>query len=89
MFLSVFEGVPKFEIGKDQTKSRIIDLLCTDTTIFSSKGELRRMIQGGGLMINKQKVTDPEEQITGDDFISGKYLLVQKGKKNYYLITIA
>lgn len=89
MFLSVFEGVPQFDIGKDQTTSRIIDLLCTDTTIFSSKGELRRMIQGGGLMINKQRVTDPEKQISGNDFISGKYLLVQKGKKNYYLITIA
>jgi len=89
MFLSVFEGVPRFEIGQDQTNSKIIDLLCTDTTIFTSKGELRRMIQGGGLMINKQKITDPEKQITGEDFISGKYLLVQKGKKNYYLITIA
>ena len=89
MFLSVFEGVPQFRINKDQAGGKIIDLLCTDTTIFTSKGELRRMIQGGGLMINKQKITDPEEQITGDDFISGKYLLVQKGKKNYYLITVA
>lgn len=89
MFLSVFEGVPQFDIGKEQTGSRIIDLLCTHTTIFSSKGELRRMIQGGGLMINKQKVTDPEKQIAGNDFISGKYLLVQKGKKNYYLISVA
>jgi len=89
MFLSVFEGVPHFDINPEQSNSKIIDLLCTDTTIFSSKGELRRMIQGGGLMINKQKVLDPEKQITRNDFISCKYLLVQKGKKNYYLIAIA
>ncbi len=89
MFLAVFEGVPVFEIGKDQSNSKIIDLLCGITTIFSSKGELRRMITGGGLMINKQKVTDPEMRITQGGFIKGKYLLVQKGKKNYYLITLA
>jgi tyrosyl-tRNA synthetase len=88
MFLSVFEGVPHYNISAHQSDSKIIDLLCVDTTIFSSKGELRRMIQGGGLMINKQKITDPEGQIGRGDFISGKYLLVQKGKKNYYLISI-
>jgi tyrosyl-tRNA synthetase len=88
MFLSVFEGVPQFSISREQSNTKIIDLLCADTTIFSSKGELRRMIQGGGLMINKKKITDPEAQVTEDDFINGKYLLVQKGKKNYYLVRI-
>lgn len=88
MFLSVFEGVPRFGIGEKVVKASIIDLLCVHTAIFSSKGELRRMVQGGGLMINKQKVKDPESQIDTSDFINGKYLLIQKGKKNYYLITL-
>jgi tyrosyl-tRNA synthetase len=88
MFLSVFEGVPQFSIGKDEKNSSVMDLLSVHTAIFSSKGELKRMVQGGGLMINKQKVEDTETQIDQDDFINGKYLLVQKGKKNYYLITL-
>ncbi|MFC2116683.1 tyrosine--tRNA ligase [Bacteroidota bacterium] len=88
MFLSVFEGVPRFTIGDEAIKGSIMNLLSVHTAIFSSKGELRRMVQGGGLMINKQKVEDPEELVEGDDFINGKYLLVQKGKKNYYLITL-
>ena len=88
MFLSVFEGVPRFRIGETAVKASIIDLLSVHTAIFSSKGELRRMVQGGGLMINKQKVEDPENQIDTSDFINGKYLLIQKGKKNYYLITL-
>jgi tyrosyl-tRNA synthetase len=88
MFLSVFEGVPRYEVGPAQVQSSVIDLLCTETTIFPSKGELRRMVQGGGLMINKQKVTDPEQPVETGSFLNGKYLLVQKGKKNYYLITL-
>ncbi|HEC45048.1 MAG TPA: tyrosine--tRNA ligase [Bacteroides sp.] len=88
MFLSVFEGVPQFSIGKDKKNSSVMDLLSVHTAIFSSKGELKRMVQGGGLMINKQKVEDTETQIDQNDFINGKYLLVQKGKKNYYLITL-
>jgi tyrosyl-tRNA synthetase len=88
MFLSVFEGVPQFSISKDKKNSSVMDLLSVHTAIFSSKGELKRMVQGGGLMINKQKVEDTETQIDQNDFINGKYLLVQKGKKNYYLITL-
>jgi tyrosyl-tRNA synthetase len=88
MFLSVFEGVPRFELDQTKSKNSIMDLLCTDTTIFASKGELRRMVQGGGLMINKQKVTDPENLLDPDDFINGRYLIIQKGKKNYFLITL-
>ena len=88
MFLSVFEGVPQFTINEKLKKSTVMDLLSVHTAIFSSKGELRRMVQGGGLMINKQKVEDTEKQIDPDDFINGKYLLVQKGRKNYYLITL-
>jgi len=88
MFLSVFEGVPHFTITGEMKKSSIMELLSVHTAIFSSKGELRRMVQGGGLMINKQKVTDIENTVAPDDFINSKYLLVQKGKKNYFLITL-
>ena len=65
-----------------------MDILSSYTSVFSSKGELRRMVQGGGLMINKMKVADPEDQLDRDDFINGKYLIVQKGKKNYFLIIL-
>jgi tyrosyl-tRNA synthetase len=88
VFLSVFEGVPQFELDRDRSGQAIVDLLCNDTPVFSSKGELRRMVQGGGLMINKQKVTDTESHLVPEDFINGKYLIVQKGKKNYFLITL-
>jgi tyrosyl-tRNA synthetase len=88
MFLSVFEGVPQFSINQNKALSTITDLLSVHTAIFSSKGELRRMVTGGGLMINKEKVENPDKQVEPGDFINGKYILVQKGKKNYYLITL-
>ena len=88
MFLSVFEGVPRFELEQARGSASIMEILSLDTSVFASKGELRRMVQGGGLMINKRKVTDPESHLDGDDFINGKYLIVQKGKKNYYLIIL-
>jgi len=88
MFLSVFEGVPQFTIGEKESESSIMDLLSSHTTVFASKGELRRLVQGGGLMINKQKVENPEASVDPTDFIKEKYLLVQKGKKNYFLITL-
>ena len=88
MFLSVFEGVPRFELDPAKRSAPILEILSSDTSVFSSKGELRRLVQGGGLMINKKKVTDPENHLELDDFINGKYLIVQKGKKNYFLITL-
>jgi tyrosyl-tRNA synthetase len=88
VFLSVFEGVPQYEITSFQLGSNIMDLLAVHTSVFASKGELRRMIQGGGLMINKQKMNDPETIITANNLLNNKYLLVQKGKKNYYLIKV-
>jgi tyrosyl-tRNA synthetase len=88
MFLSVFEGVPNFELDQANADASIMDILSSHTSVFSSKGELRRMVQGGGLMINKKKVADPENQLDRDDFINGKYLIVQKGKKNYFLIIL-
>jgi len=88
VFLSVFEGVPQYDITSSQLGSNILDLLAVHTSVFASKGELKRMIQGGGLMINKKKINDPEAVITTNDLLNSKYLLVQKGKKNYYLIKL-
>lgn len=88
MFLSVFEGVPRFELDQARSSASIMEILSLDTSVFASKGELRRMVQGGGLMINKKKITDPESHLHQNDFINGKYLVVQKGKKNYFLIIL-
>ncbi|RLD63442.1 MAG: tyrosine--tRNA ligase [Bacteroidetes bacterium] len=87
-FLSVFEGVPQFEINiYDIVKGiNVTDLLIDKTKIFSSKGELRRLIAGGGLSINKEKVTDANSLVDKSWLIDEKYILVQKGKKNYFLI---
>ena len=61
--------------------------LCTEkAALFASKGELRRLIQGGGISLNGTKTADAEQTVTPADLISGKFLLVQKGKKNYFLI---
>jgi tyrosyl-tRNA synthetase len=88
MFLSVFEGVPRFEISDAQATGSLVDILTEHTAVFQSKGEYRRLIQGGGLSVNKQKVTDPEATVSPGDYVNGTYLLVQKGKKNYFLISI-
>ncbi len=88
MFLSVFEGVPHFELDPARGNASIMEILSLDTSVFASKGELRRLVQGGGLMINKKKISDPESHLAQDDFINDKYLIVQKGKKNYYLIIL-
>lgn len=88
VFLSVFEGVPQFEIAADDMDKDILELLVVDTSVFSSKGEARRLVSGGGVSINKQKISSPEHRINRSDFINNKYLLVQKGKKNYYLIRV-
>ncbi len=89
-FLSVFEGVPQFELAHAMISNGIpvLDLLAEVTSIFPSKGELRRLIKGGGVSINKEKVSDAEMVIHTDILINNKYLLAQKGKKNYYLITV-
>jgi len=87
-FLSVFEGVPISEINKSELEKGVdvFDLLADTTGIFPSKGELRRTIQGNGLSINKEKYTNLEGIIDSSLLINGKYILVQKGKKNYFLI---
>jgi len=87
-FLSVFEGVPQFEISKTELEAgiNIIDLLAEKTSVFPSKGEARRTIAGGGVAVNKAKAEGPDEVIAQSKLIGGKYLLVQKGKKNYFLL---
>ena len=87
-FLDVFDGVEKHEIGIDQLGQPAIELLTTVAPVFPSKGEMRKMVQGGGVSLNKAKVTDPQRLITADDLIDRKYLLAQKGKKNYYLLIV-
>ena len=87
-FLQVFEGVEQFEISLDELKAGIapLDLLAEKTTIFPSKGEARKMITANGFSLNKEKLTDPQTPLTGASLLNGKYLLFQKGKKNYYLV---
>ena len=96
-FLDVFDGVPSFTLTKDQLGQGIIEVLTSatpvneeqkDKVIFPSKGECRKMIQGGGVSLNKEKVSDLNQVVTESDLIDGKYLLAQRGKKNYYLITV-
>jgi tyrosyl-tRNA synthetase len=87
--LAVFEGVPQFEISKAELEAgvKIADLLTEKAAVFSSKGELRKMLQANGFSLNKDKFTDTEAVIKADSLINGKYLLAQKGKKNYFLLT--
>ena len=87
-FLAVFEGVPTSEIDRSKLDAGvpIVELLVTETEVFPSKGELRRTIKGNGLSLNKTKLTDQEYLVTGADLINGSYILIQKGKKNYYIV---
>ena len=86
-FLSVFDGVPQFEVSANDFNCGIVDFLAEKTQVFASKGEARRMLKSNAVSINKEKVNE-EKQISSADLISNKYILVQKGKKNYFLIII-
>lgn len=87
---SVFDGVPKFEIDRSEFNNgiKLIDMLTDKSNVFSSRGEYRKMIQSGGVSLNKEKVSEVETIITLDNIISDKYLIVQKGKKNYFLFIV-
>jgi len=87
-FLEVFEGVPVFDFSSDLLEKGITvtELCAVRTGIFPSKGELRRLIQGGGLSINKERMDDGEYSITCENLLNNKYILVQKGKKNYFIL---
>ena len=87
-FLSVFEGIPQFEISKADLSSGVLDVLAEKTKVFASKGEARRMIQSNAVSINKEKVAEDFQFLAGN-LLNGKYILVQKGKKNYFLIIVS
>ncbi|MBQ7191285.1 MAG: tyrosine--tRNA ligase [Paludibacteraceae bacterium] len=88
-FLQVFEGVERYEISRQELEAGIqpLDLLAERTHIFPSKGEARKMIQANGFSLNKEKLTDAQSPITTQHLLNNRYLLFQKGKKNYYLVT--
>ena len=87
-FLAVFSGVPSVEIRKADLPMGILDLLAVASDIYPSKGEARKAIQGGGFSLNKDKVLDIDYSVSESDIIDGKYILAQKGKKNYYIINV-
>ena len=86
--LSVFEGVPQFEISKAKLEEGVpaIALLTDEAAVFPSKGEMKKMTQGGGVSINKEKLTDQNTLITTAHLLNDKYILAQRGKKNYFLL---
>lgn len=88
-FLDVFNGVPHYAVSKDLLGSTAVDFFTQEgMEIFPSKGELRKLVKGGGVSLNKEKLTAFDQVVTAEDLIDGKYLLVQRGKKNYFLITV-
>ncbi len=89
----VMAGVPHYDVARTLLEQvdgvKLLDLLVEHAPIFKSKGELRKLIASNGISLNKEKVADQECVVTTDDLIAGKYLIVQRGKKNYYLITVS
>ncbi len=90
MLLEIMDGVPQFFISKNDLNNGIgiLDLVADKTTIFPSKGEAKKMIAAGGVSLNKFKLTDTSFTVTANELLQEKYLLVQKGKKNYYLLIV-
>lgn len=87
--LAVFSGVPHFEVARaEAVGAKAVDLFAEKTQCFASKGEMRKLVQGGGVSLNKEKLSAFDKTITEEDLLDGKYMLVQRGKKNYYLITV-
>ena len=89
--LDVFSGVPQFEVSRELLQGegvKAIDLLAEHSKCFASKGEMRKLTQGGGVSINKEKLQDPNQPITEADLLDGKYILAQQGKKKYFLIIV-
>ncbi len=88
--LDIFDGVPTSRVSRQALEEGrpVLELLAVDTNVFPSKGEARKMVQGGGVSINKEKVTDPNFIVTSDMLLNNKYLLAQRGKKNYHLILV-
>ncbi len=88
--LDIFEGVPRFEIDRAELEAGIplLDLLAVRSQVFPSKGEARKMVQQGGVSVNKEKVTDPAATVDSSALLGGKYIHIQKGKKNHYLLVV-
>ena len=88
--LDVFNGVPQFEVSRDELSAGVkaIDLFTEKAAIFPSKGEMRKLVQSGGISVNKEKLTDQDMVIDCSSLLDEKYLLVQRGKKNYYLLIV-
>ena len=88
--LAVFEGVPTFEVARQDIEEgiKLADLLVDRAAVFPSKGEMRKLAQQGGLSINKEKVSDAYAPASADMLLNGKYILIQKGKKNYFLLVV-
>ncbi len=86
--LQVFEGVPQFKIAKSDLGTSFVDIAAEKCAIFPSKGECRKLVQGGGVSLNKEKLQDAMRTVSDADLIADKYILVQRGKKNYYLIIV-
>ncbi len=86
--LEVFEGVPQFKISKSELSAglAVTDLLAEKSQVFASKGEAKKMIIGGGVSLNREKLGDPAAVINSSQLVKGKYLIAQKGKKNYFLL---
>lgn len=89
--LAVMEGVPQFDVPRQAIEEgvKLADLLTDVAPVFPSKGEMRKMVQGGGVSINKEKVTDPYAPASADMLLNDKYILVQRGKKNYFLLKVS
>ena len=85
--LDIFEGVPQFEVDKNELTAgvNVVDLLAQKSEVFSSNGEARRMLKSNAVSVNKEKVSE-EKRLTNSDLLNDKYVLIQKGKKNYYLL---
>ena len=88
--LDVFNGVPQFEVSREELSAGVkaIDLFTEKAAIFPSKGEMRKLVQSGGISVNKEKLTDQDMVIDYSSLLDEKYLLVQRGKKNYYLLIV-
>jgi tyrosyl-tRNA synthetase len=86
--LEIFEGIPQFEISKSELEQGIdaATLLAEKSSVFASKGEAKKLIQGGGVSVNKEKVGDAQAVFNAENLLNDQFIIVQKGKKNYYLI---
>jgi tyrosyl-tRNA synthetase len=86
--LEIFEGIPQFSVSKNELAEGIdaATLLAEKSSVFASKGEAKKLIQGGGVSVNKEKLKDPADKLTVNDLLNDKFIIVQKGKKNYYLL---